>query len=300
MQISPYANGLVESAERKALKYLFPYTYDKQYIFFRFNKEDEDYREQVEQFKKLYNSNDNILRLAAWNSLHYVSLNKLDENEFSNEELAFIKENAECTENLVYAFRNNNKAIKTSRLILKPQISVEEINKYEEHLINDGDFTLYTGRKLNKNNLPLFTDIARSYFFCVYEKSSNNMVGLVGLYGYDKERKTAEAQWYIFKPYRNKGYAKEAITALAERAFSGKLFEMRETAWRYKFRKHYAKIDLIQANIREINTASNKTAESCGFKYLYTVNRYFLVEGGEPENGKHYELTPETLKKPDC
>ena len=295
-----YADKLAELAEKKALRYLYGnYSCNKAIIFF-FNKSQENYRDEVEQFKKLFNSNDKLLQMAAWNSLFIDSVFELSNEDFSEEELAFIKENAECTENLVYAMRNHNKAIKTSRLVLKPQSSDEEIGKYEEHLTNDGDFTLYTGKKLNKKNLSLLTDIARSYFFCIYEKSSNDMVGLVGLYGYDEERKTAEAQWYIFKPYRNKGYAKEAVTALAERTFSGKLFEMRETAWRYKFRRHYAKIDLIKANIREINTASLKTAESCGFKYLYTVNRYFLVEGGEPENGKHYELTPETLKKPDC
>lgn len=95
-----------------------------------------------------------------------------------------------------------------------------------------------------------------------------------------------------------KGYAKEAITALASRKFAGKLFEMLESAWQNQFRRHYAKINLIRANIWEKNIPSQKTAESCGFKYQYTDHRHFVIEEEGLEDGKIYELTPETLILP--
>ena len=121
------------------------------------------------------------------------------------------------------------------------------------------------------------------------------MVGITGLYSYDDTRRMATAEWYIFKPYRKKGYAKEAITALAAHAFAGKLFEMRETAWRNQFRRHYVKIDLIRADIREKNIPSQKTADSCGFVYQHTDHRHFVIEGEGFEDARIYELTPETL-----
>ena len=38
-----------------------------------------------------------------------------------------------------------------------------------------------------------------------------------------------------------------------------------------------------------------KTTESCGFVYQYTDYRHYVVEGEGLEDGRIYELTPETL-----
>lgn len=306
-----YIDKLTERAEKKARRYLFGNDSDNKAILFLLNKSQENYHNEVEQFKKLFNSNDKLLQMAAWNGLYIDSVYKLSKEDFTEEELRFIKDHIRCSDNCLDSYSikngkiiypvNKNSRFFSSRLMLKPAEMLEDLELYKKHLKNDGDFWLYTAKKLTKENIELFVQaLKQPYNFFVYEKGNNNLVGMVGFYDYDDGLRKAKAQWYIFKPYRNKGYAKEAVTALAERAFSGKLFELRGTGWEYKYRKHYAKIDLIEADIREKNVASQKTAESCGFKYLYTANRYFLVDGGEPENGKHYELTPKTLKKPDC
>ena len=107
----------------------------------------------------------------------------------------------------------------------------------------------------------------------------------------------AQIEWYIFKPYRNNGYAKEAVLALARRAFSGKLIELREGTMRYILKKHYAKIDIIRAYIRSTNLPSQALAKSCGFTHQFTEHRHYLVEGEGYEDGEIYELTAENCGK---
>ena len=138
-------------------------------------------------------------------------------------------------------------------------------------------------------------DLARPYCFGIFEKATGNMVGMVGLHNYDERRRMAQCEWYIFKPYRGNGYGKEAFTALAEHAFQGKLAELREGDWFYSYKKHYAKIDLLRAEIRRRNLPSHALAKACGFVHRYTDPRHYVVEGEGCEDGEIYELTPEDL-----
>lgn len=87
------------------------------------------------------------------------------------------------------------------------------------------------------------------------------MVGDIGFHHYDRRREKASAQWYIFKPYRNHGCAKEAFTALARRIFNGKISELVESSWSNKFRKHSVNLDFIRAEIRETNISSQHVVE---------------------------------------
>ena len=123
------------------------------------------------------------------------------------------------------------------------------------------------------------------------------MVGIVGLHHYDSRRKKALAQWYIFKPYRNRGYATEAFTGLAKRAFEGKVAELRETSWNYKYKRHFIKLDFIRAEIRKSNIPSQRTAERCGFEMNHIDRNFFFVEDRYLEDGTIYELTPESLNE---
>ena len=287
-----------ERAERKAGAVLFGKEAGRQSPSFCFYNSSEDYQEELDQFKRLFNSGDPELRLAAWNGLWFDKLP--DRGDFTDEEYAFLQKYAQCEDNRILCrWTNLNKPFSSSRLILRPaeEDYGEALSRYYKHLKEDGDFSIYTCKKLTKANMELY-NLVGPYCFCVYEKTSGNMVGMVGLYGYDEAKRMAEVSWYIFKPYRGKGYAKEAITTLASRAFAGKLFEMRETAWKYQYRRHFAKIDLIRADIREINIPSQKTAESCGFQYQYTDHRHYVIEGEGLEDGKIYELTPKTLILP--
>lgn len=98
--------------------------------------------------------------------------------------------------------------------------------------------------KMTKDNLYACS-IERPLIFSVFEKDTDEMVGVIGFHHYDRRRKKASAQWYIFKPYRNHGYAKEAFTALAKRIFNGKISEFVESSWTNKFRKRSVNLDFI-------------------------------------------------------
>lgn len=289
-----------DRVERKALKYLYGNT-DRGYLplmnFSLYAKEkDENYGENLEIFKKLFNSGDKELQMAAWNAMiGLIMANDFAEEDFSDAEAAFLTRFYAAAEwSYSREAANSNRPFSTERLILSPAVKLKELKLYHRHLREDGDFSLYTGRKLSRDNLNLYV-LGRPYCFAVYEKKSGQMVGMVGLHSYEEKKNMAQAEWYIFRPYRKRGYAAEAVLALAKRAFSGKLFELRETNWKHLYKKHYAKIDLIRAYIRETNFASQRLAERCKFEEQYTESRHFLIEGCGYEDAKVYELTPEEL-----
>ena len=286
-----------DKAYKKAVKTLFGPDSDER-LRFDFQKDSDSYSEEVANFKRLFNSGDKELQMAAWNCLFVWGVDEEIKDDFTEEEWRFIQDWLYCQDHRINCRRDNlNARFFSSRLILSPARDDHDLDLYCSHLEKDGDFEMYTGKKLTEDNL-IFFYLNRPLCFCIFEKASGNMVGITGLYGYDEARRMAMAEWYIFKPYRGKGYAKEAITALGARAFAGKLFEMRETAWRSQFRRHYVKIDMIRADIREKNIPSQKMAESCGFVYKYTEHQHFEIEGEGFEDAKIYELTPETLILP--
>ena len=283
-------------AERKASIFLYGEDYGLR--FFRFDPEDKDYSEELENFKKLFNSGDRMLRIAAWNSLVLLGEKMPRKEDFSEEEYAFILRHCEAVKKWINVYEANpNSHFSTERLLLRPTGGEREVKLYRKHLREEGDFQLFTGVKLSRNNL-LNLLIEKPYCFYVFEKTSGQMVGVVGLHHYDEERRMAEAEWYIFKPYRGKGYGTEAFSALADRAFKGKLAEWRERSWNYLYKKHYAKIDLLRANIRQSNLPSQALAKACGFVHRYTDPRHYVIEGEGLEDGEVYELTPEALLKP--
>lgn len=250
---------------------------------------------KIKDFKTLFNSGERNCRIALWNGLtRYMSVSDIDKEKFTDEEYDFILQRLRAAENAVPVYLNRNVDIRSERLILKPATEQKMLSIYRRHLKEDGDFTLYTGLKLTGKNLKMFY-LNRPYCFAICEAESGKMVGMVGLHHYDEERRMAEPEWYIFKPYRRKGYGREAVTALARQAFDGKLFELREKLMMDTFTEHYAVIDLIRADIRLSNTASQRLAESCVFKKSYIDRRHFIVEGQGPEDGVIMELEPDDL-----
>ena len=246
-----------DRVKRKALKYLHGDA-EEDALFLSLalsaKENEEKYRKDLDAFQKLFNSGDRDLQLAAWNALEWT--NNFVKEDFTNEEAAFLTKFCEAKANrIINQYKNPNSLIFTPRLILRPADKVEELQQYHDHLRNDGDFSLYTGLKLSKNNLDKFT-LDRPYCFAIYEKQSHKMIGMVGLHTYQEQKRMAAMEWYIFKSYRKSGYAKEAVSALTKRAFNGTLAEMRETPWKYVFKRHYAKIDLIRVHIRATNAPS--------------------------------------------
>lgn len=289
--------GKAAYVERKALRYLYGDLKEENILLFnleRWAKDNESYNKDLAAFKKLFNSGDRDLQMAAWNAL-ICRKGDFVKEDFTDDELAFLTRCCNAASNRrSCAWGNPGKAFSTGRLIIRPAVKAEELQAYHRHLRRDGDFSLYTGFHFSQRILNRLT-LSRPYCFAIYEKKSEKMVGVVGLHNYQEKKRMAEAEWYIFKPYRQKGYGREAASELASQAFCGKLAELRETSWDYMYKKHYAKIDLIRAYIRETNAASQALAEACGFEYRYTDRRYFVIEGKGCEDARVYELTPEML-----
>ena len=107
------------------------------------------------------------------------------------------------------------------------------------------------------------------------------------------EDSTWEVGYHIGSNYTKKGYATEAMKALCQRAFAGKLFEKKETSYKYLCRKKTAKPEVIRAMIRTDNLASCQLAEKCGFQHMGTLQRHFLVENRYAVNCEIYELSRE-------
>ena len=260
------------------------------------DKSAKEYEKNLRIFKALFNDSGKDYKKDLWNTLCPKCPDEKWENEgdFTCEEFSFLLDFQNQFDRRLNIFEENaNSSFSTERLILRPPKSEDE-KLYVKHLITDGDFTLYTTKKRNSENLSLFS-IYRPFLFSVFERDSGNMVGVVGLNKYDRKRREVSAQWYIFKPYRNKGYASEAFKALAKRVFEGKIKYLTNSSWVYKYRKRRLKVDFIRAEIRAVNIPSQRTAESCGFEKRYIDRHYFLVEDKFPEDAVVYELTPEAF-----
>ena len=267
--------------------------YNISFSFIELNTDDE-----VKDFKYLFNNNDPKCKIFLWNAISYTKLNEVEKEKFTDEEYHFITQRLDFRDRYKggMIFKNSNKNISTERLILKPATDPSMLVKYRMHLIADGDFLLYTGYKLNREQLNM-CNLDRPYCFAVCEKTTGNMVGMVGLDGYDEVRHMAIMEWYTFKQYRCMGYAKEAVVALAKAFFEKKLFEWRAKLMVDTYKKHYANADLIRVNIRASNIASQNLAKACGFRVCHTVHRHFVVEGQGLEDAIIMELEPEDLSK---
>lgn len=253
------------------------------------------YEEEVKIFKLLYDQEDADYKLALWNNLFvFFRPEKPRKEDFTEEEYAFIQRWIEARRNSYYADETNtNKPFTTKRLRLRATIGTPDTDLYSKHLKEDGDFVLFTNLKCTKENIRRF-GFDRPFFFVIEEKDSGAMIGYVGLRwekNNGKQTKVMECEYYIFKPYRHRGYAAEALSALCNRAFLGKLVELEETNYKYTYKKRKAKPVLIRAMIREDNVGSCALVEACGFECTGTLHRHFLVEDKYTVNCKIYELT---------
>ena len=182
-------------------------------------------------------------------------------------------------------FRSSEKHLK---VVLALYDSKEGLTREQ---FNDGDYEIYSDHEFRKIDEYQAKDWP--FKFWIYEKESGNFVGTAGVHSIDEERKCADADWYILKPYRGRGYGKEAFLAVAKNLFDGKLPEYKALARYNTYRRYYPKINLIKAYIQEDNAPSRALAESCGFRHAYTDTRYFYLEDSKQiKNAAVYELAP--------
>ena len=235
----------------------------------------EGYVASLKRFKTLFSSDDPDIKIALWNEICFglMSNGLPPKDDFSDEEYAFLKECFEAGKENYWGDKNINATIMTNRLILRPALK-KDLQMCARHLKEEEDFFTCFGLKPTRENIKCVSSAfagACRLNFAIEEKNTHSVVGFVYLRVYSPA--TAELEYYVFKEYRRNGYCKEAVSVLTEKALRGKLFEVKETVLNAVWNKKPAKIDLIRAQIPEINESALNAIRSCGFVHEGTLHR---------------------------
>lgn len=264
------------------------------YLNIELNPKSSEYENELKCFRLLFVQTNSDYKLALWNGLCFVSRN-IEKSDFNEEELAYLEKRIAAQENLRFPYSENvNKPFNSKRLKFRiPEDN--DLKIYHQHLKSDGDFSMFTCINCNRKNIKKF-NFERPFCYTIVEKKSNNMIGYVAMiwdkFEHDKAKIT-RLEYYIFKPYRNNGYAKETILAFLDKAFSGCLLELVETNYSRIYKNRKAKIELVRAQIRNDNIPSRRLVESCGFIHTGTLRRDFVVEDKYCVDKEIYEITKE-------
>lgn len=254
----------------------------------------EEYPQGILCFKALFQEGEERYRLALWNMIanYYTQESKFRKEDFSKEEYAFIKAAANAIGDPSKA--NVNPPIETKRLILRA-VTPADLKILAAHFKNEGDFEAYTRVAPTMRNIKRFTKgLIRETYFAIERKDDRKLLGYIGLSV--EPSATGLLEYYIFKDERRKGYCKEAVEALTEITLRGKLYGPVETVRRGVYRKRAVRLNAIRARISALNTASQRTVESCGFVHEATIHKIFYQRTAGWVDEKIYYLTSEIKK----
>ena len=133
---------------------------------------------------------------------------------------------------------NTGKAIETERLLLLPGQNARDNKPFLRMLREDGDFYMFCGVKYSRRRLRRFADYFErtGHGECIYSlflrDEPERFIGYVGFHREDHY----ELEFYVSKPYRNRGYCTEASRAVIGQLFGeglsvdGEMFIRSETA----------------------------------------------------------------------
>lgn len=116
---------------------------------------------------------------------------------------------------------NTGKIIETSSLYLIPGKNSRDDEAFIKMLRRDGNFRKFTGLEFKEKHLEEF----RNYFErkgnceCIYSIYRKNKKDFIGYVGFHKEI-NFEIEFYISKPERRRGYAKEACIEIINLFFT--------------------------------------------------------------------------------
>ena len=252
--------------------------------------EPEEYQRDLLCFKALFHAGEKDYRDALWNMLAspYREKMRICKKDFSQDEFIFLSEALKAKTMPRARMANVNRPIKTARLILRA-VERKDFKTFTSHFQNDGDFVLYTaGYKPTKFMIKLFAEKQAPFYFVIEEKTENQIIGCIGLN--PKDSAMGALEYYIFKDERKKGFCKEALGALVEKALSGKLYCPIETIRCGVYRRRSAPFTTIEAKIISENTGSIKVIESCGFIHDTSVR------GANGTMEEIYRISAETLQ----
>ena len=113
---------------------------------------------------------------------------------------------------------NTGKTIETKNLILLPNKNARDNIPFLNMLRDDGDFRIFCGVEYSETALSYhehYFETPETCYYSLYRKvEPHKYIGHMGFYW--KETR-CEIEFYISKPYRNKGYCAEAARELIHR-----------------------------------------------------------------------------------
>ena len=140
--------------------------------------------------------------------------------------------------------------LKTNQILLRPlqdsDLSfLEKIENNEENWQFGGEKKAYSRQELSSYIKNARTDISVSKQYRFVIDLKNNPIGFIDLFDYTTE--SAGIGIIIFKDFRNKGFAKEALDQISDYAF------------------HILNISQLHAKVKKDNLSSNKLFSACSF-----------------------------------
>ena len=116
--------------------------------------------------------------------------------------------------------------------------------------------------------------------FFIELKSERKIIGVIEIFGYNKQHKVCETGSWINKKYWKKGYITEAKIAVNEFAFN-----------KLRVRK-------METGVYEKNKASNATQKAMGYKYEGTRLKHHITKStGKIHDAHMYGLLKEDWKR---
>jgi len=180
--------------------------------------------------------------------------------------------------------------LETKRLILrKPKISdwedvlegVKDIEVTKYMTVVPHPYKKKDAKRFIKDCLKKWNKKEQtSYPFFIELRSEKKVIGVIEIFGYNKQHKICETGSWINKRYWRKGYISEAKIAVNEFAFN-----------KLKVRK-------METGVYEKNKASNATQKAMGYKYEGTRLKHHISKStGEIHDEHLYGLLKEDWKK---
>lgn len=235
----------------------------------------EEYVALLNAFKWLFSQGEEA-QTYLWNkfctAIDRYGLREIDKNDFSAEELKFLKSiKTNCANNKrLYGAnadinRNINRQIETDRLILTP--FNEDLNdQYREFFQQHPDeFERYYDLEADEKRISYSCKpITGNLHFAILLKDTKEYIGVVAL---DEHYTDViyNLEYFIMPNHRQKGYACEAVQQLIDEAFNNRLFILEETIREEVFKKTHPPIRCIVAQINIDNEPSIKCIEKFGF-----------------------------------
>lgn len=249
------------------------------------------YEKDLKTFKTLFAINDANVKIVLWNSIGrtYVE-EKIFKNDFTADEYEFLMRAVEARKNYIYDV-NVNKPIVTDRLVLRA-IEQDDGKIFAKRFKDGDDFFMLTAFEPTDKLITDYSKMRGPLLFTIEEKTTRTIIGCAGL-NLKEESATGWLDYYIFKEYRNKGYCKEAVSVLIEKAFNNKLYLPVETIRKYVYKRKALKLNAIRAWVVAVNTPSLKTVESCGFKHEATFNKVVYKKDVGWIDREYFYLTKE-------